>query len=419
VVYFALAALPIYGLGQALIDVDDVERRGYSFWLMALYVASALGLLVTTSFLGLRRYLRQRKLQMPAAMAGAWLAVGGGLLIMFVVIGALLPRPQAEFSILNLTPAGSKPRDASNYAAAGNESGQGEGRPGAQERDAKGAPVDSKDPKREGQGGKGQAKGQGAGAKGEQKGSSKDAAKQGDDRQAQARQDDQQTRPSSGDPKSSRQGTSSRAGSRSWFSEQPWLAKIFTVLKWIVFAILALATVIFVLRGGLRYLANFADWARRLLEALRRFWEGLFGAPRREVAAEETNAEKPKTRRPFDAFSNPFLDGRADGMLPPDLVRYSFEALEAWALQRDLAKNPNQSSRDAPAERGRGAEETPIEFAERIATASPELAEDVKRLGTLYARVLYARGALPPSWRAALEAFWERLDSVPNAPLAA
>ena len=170
------------------------------------------------------------------------------------------------------------------------------------------------------------------------------------------------------------------------------------MVKWIVFAFLAVVVLVFLLRGGLRYLANFCNWARRLLDALRRFWEGLFGG-RRETVAEKSDAElSPATRRLTRLFSNPFLDGRADGMLPADLVRYSFEALEAWAEDRQLA---------------RGTEETPIEFAHRIAVEVPALELEVKQLGMLYARVLYARAALPPSWRGAVEKFWQRLEAVP------
>src|SRR5580704_4228135 len=75
-VYFSLAALPIFGIGQMFIPCRDAEGRAYGFSMLALYLASALGLLLTTSFLGLRRYLRQRKLQMPAKMTRAWLVTG-------------------------------------------------------------------------------------------------------------------------------------------------------------------------------------------------------------------------------------------------------------------------------------------------------------------------------------------------------
>jgi len=271
----------------------------------------------------------------------------------------------------------------------------------ADERGLRGDLVDNGDSKEQGQGGKGQAKGQGAGQKGEQKGSSNDQAKQEqDNRKEQSKQDQQDTREAKNDTKSAQQKTStSKSGDRSESSSPPWLAKLASALKWIVFIVLAVVAVIFVLRGGLRYLANFCDWARRLLDSLQRFWESLFGRRPRETAAIEGNAEPSRVeRRPSLAFSNPFLDGRADGMLPPDLVRYSFEALGAWAQERQL---------------GREVDETPIEFANRIAEATPELREHAKRLGVLYARVLYARGALPPSFRAAVENFWQRLDEVP------
>jgi len=400
VVYFALAALPIYGLGQALIEVDDIERRRATFWLMILYVASSLGLLVTTAFLGLRRYLRQRKVQMPKAITGAWLAVGGGLLVSFVFIGALLPRPAAEFSILNLTPAGSKARDASEFAAQSGEPGKGEGRPGAQERDPKGAPVDSKDSKGRGEGGKGRAKGQGSGAKTNQKFNSSDQGKQAEgSRDANGREDNQQTGEAAASRSSQRPASDGKSGSHSWLSSQPWLQKIATALKWIVFAVVAVVAVAFVLGGGLRYLANFSEWAKRLLAAWRRFWEALLGGPPGKASFQDADAETRPARRPFQAFSNPFLDGRADAMPTADLVRYSFEALEAWAQECDL---------------GRGAVETPIEFTNRLADEAPGLEMETKRLGVLYACVLYARGTMPPDGRTAAKEFWKKLDLAPK-----
>src|SRR5262249_6225413 len=102
IVYFSLAALPIFGLGQSLIPVAQTDRRLYSFWLMVIYVGSGLGLLLTTTFLGLRTYLRGRKLQMPVAMTGVWLTVGGALIILFLVGGALLPRPGAEVKLFDV-----------------------------------------------------------------------------------------------------------------------------------------------------------------------------------------------------------------------------------------------------------------------------------------------------------------------------
>ena len=68
---------------------------------MTVYVGSGLGLLLTTCFLGLRRYLRQRSLRMPVAMTGVWLAVGGVMVAAFLLVGALLPRPYAEYTLFD------------------------------------------------------------------------------------------------------------------------------------------------------------------------------------------------------------------------------------------------------------------------------------------------------------------------------
>jgi len=43
VVWFSLAALPLFGIGQSLIPPVDAQRRRYAFWLMAIYVGSGLG----------------------------------------------------------------------------------------------------------------------------------------------------------------------------------------------------------------------------------------------------------------------------------------------------------------------------------------------------------------------------------------
>src|SRR5262249_47038680 len=39
VVYFSLAALPLFGLGQSLIPLTAPGRRRFAFWLMTVYVA--------------------------------------------------------------------------------------------------------------------------------------------------------------------------------------------------------------------------------------------------------------------------------------------------------------------------------------------------------------------------------------------
>ncbi|MBT4846658.1 MAG: hypothetical protein HON92_14615, partial [Planctomycetaceae bacterium] len=103
VVYYSLAALPLFGLGQTFIQVGHQQLRTFCFQLGCVYVGSGLGLLMTTSFLGLRRYLRHRDVEMPQAMANMWLTVGS-IMIGILMVGALiLPRPGNGPSLKFLT----------------------------------------------------------------------------------------------------------------------------------------------------------------------------------------------------------------------------------------------------------------------------------------------------------------------------
>ena len=103
VVYFSLAALPIFGIGGWFIG-DDLETRRRTFWLMVVYVGSGLGLLLATSFLSLRKYLRQRRLEMPAQMAATWVGVGLVMILATLLVASLLPRPNPEYSVAHLLP---------------------------------------------------------------------------------------------------------------------------------------------------------------------------------------------------------------------------------------------------------------------------------------------------------------------------
>jgi hypothetical protein len=82
------------------------DSRRFVFKLLFVYVAAALGLLLTTSFLGLRRYLRQRHIEMPSQMAGAWLGTGAIMIVGLLLLCMILPRRNAEYSITDLRDIG-------------------------------------------------------------------------------------------------------------------------------------------------------------------------------------------------------------------------------------------------------------------------------------------------------------------------
>ncbi|HEV7279946.1 MAG TPA: DUF4129 domain-containing protein [Pirellulaceae bacterium] len=69
------------------------ESRTYAHLLLALHLGCALTLLATATFLNLRRYLRQRMIQMPERMSGVWVASATLMLVGVLLAAMILPRP--------------------------------------------------------------------------------------------------------------------------------------------------------------------------------------------------------------------------------------------------------------------------------------------------------------------------------------
>ena len=396
VVYFALGTLPIFGLGQALVDPEDAVRRRVVFWLMSLYAGSALGLLMTTCFLTLRRYLRQRGVTMPAAMTSVWLTSGAVLVLILLVVGALLPRPNAEYRLIDLAPLGKEEREASKFSPKKDSAGKGEGQPGDQPGDTeKGKGVDGKDkPKDAGdKDGKG-SKGKDGKTKG---GDSKD----GKDKSGQDEKSKGGERQDSNESEASKDESSAATGLKEVMQQ------ISKLLKWIVFAVVGLIVLFALLKGGLRYLANFSQLARDLLDWLRNFWASLFGSAEEKAKvrkAKEAARGVVEEARPFAWYHNPWSDGTAGQRTLQELLRYTFAALQAWAAERGVLREIG---------------ETPLEFAVRVGEEAPALAEDVDRFIALYLRAEFARGRLPTESTEEVRQFWDRLEQATEQPLSA
>jgi len=168
-------------------------------------------------------------------------------------------------------------------------------------------------------------------------------------------------------------------------------------VKWLVWALIAIAVVVgavwFVLKG----LSPFTNWARGLLD----WFRGLFGAKPKTTAAAKAEEEKVEEEvlrpPPFGMFNNPFLDGTAERREAGELTEYSYAALESWAYENAL---------------GRQSEETPSEFVARIAEDRPEFQVTGQALVKLLMRVLYSPGGpLPGDAKLRLGAFWKMLDA--------
>lgn len=477
VVYFSLAALPLFGIGQWFIPASNLDSRRYAFWLLCVYVASGLGLLVTTSFLGLRRYLRQRHLQMPSQMAATWLGLGAALVVGLLFVAWWLPRPSPEYSLTQIPFTFSSPDiDPSRYGfgndgpqedeadrsvpAEANEKPESQtsvqteesGDQGAASQSAVGdqqspqPPSDQTGSKqiendqpaenRNGDSQPAEAQSQGEQATGGQPtdgrnadtsdtGSSHLENRQSKDNEsingqsknqqaqsagARSPRDDPSAKaeraPDSSAPSKTAQAkpsptTQSRDGSaasapppRPPINPQAVLQSAFawaaTLIKWVFYLVLA---------GIIAYLV-WRNWAEvragllRLREQIRDLWQKLFGGGPRvvEVEAAQETLQQPQ-RRSFADFADPFASGRVPRQTPNQLVKYSFEALEAWARDRGYPRPPEQ---------------TPHEFAAQIAVHDAELADRAQSLADLYCRVAYAQEVLPTAAVDQLRPLWQR-----------
>ena len=409
VVYFSLAALPIFGIGQSLIPPQDVGKRQWVFWLMGIYLASGLGLMLSTAFLSLRRYLRKRNLQMPGSLTASWLLIGGGLILLMLAVGAVIPRPNAEYPLLTGF-LQSPENDPSQFAVKGDDAVKGKGAPGeGKEPNEDGPEKTGKNGEPSNQDGDGKAKGgERKGKNGSQQSKSKSQVresqsdngnKSGQDKSG---QDKSGQADKSGDGKTN--GNNGQAAKKllkpppppSWTQSSPaWLQSLAQILKWIVLAVLILLVVIFIARGALNYLANFTGWAN----ALRNWFANLFRRKESDSTREEEESvpEELGRPRPFRTYSDPFLVGKAAEMSNVELIRYSFAALEAFAYEHDLARE---------------SEETPQEFANRLAQNIPELREVVFRLVKHTMTLAYAPVFVDDDCEEDLRNFWHTLTAV-------
>ena len=482
VVYFSLAALPLYGFGQVWIPATDVASRHFAFRCLLAYVGAALGLLLMTSFLGLRRYLRQRNLEMPTAMAATWIGMGTAISIGILVVALLLPRPQGDYSIAEaIDYVSEEVQEASDWAFLDDDGGEGEGqlsgpagadaeKGSAADPDQQGKPggekpgnqvaqndqqnaQDGDGGKEQGKGENGQASGdkQGAGQQGEGEKSDGEQTAQNDeqgsksessqgDQQASSdggkqdggqKQDGQQTAQSedSGDKQQGDSGEASEEKSDEQMaqndadqspdesgeqnsgeeesaeaeqaessdspppeSDSSWMDTIAenmgSLFKWLIYAAMA---------AGVIYMA-IKHWAAvaRFLQNLWAELLGLFGRkPAATVAEGEEASEDPVApSKPFSDFRDPFRSGKASQTSPGELVRYTFEALQAWAFENDCGRTPDQ---------------TPMEFGQRLQSRRLKISAEAHEVSLLYAQVAY--GGLRPddSSVATLQKLWRKL----------
>ena len=204
VMYLALGALPMFGLGQFFLRNNNASWANAKY-LLAFYLFASLSLLVTTSFVGLRRYLRQRKVEMPADVTIAWLSAGLVLIAAVLTIAYFAPMPGRALAAFELPKTFDSPGKTSSSQFGWGGEGADQGNP-----DASGTTNDPDADRKEMQGsvnkkggepggsGDGERKDGPAGTRkggkksgGSQKGESKDSNSKNSGKQAQGNDDSQ------------------------------------------------------------------------------------------------------------------------------------------------------------------------------------------------------------------------------------
>lgn len=417
VLYFALAALPLFALGQALIPADDDKRRSATFWQMAMYIGSALGLLVTTSLLGLRRYLEDRNARIPTGITVGWLGMGAAVILVFLMIGAALPRPHSETPLFTWDRGGKSDRSASkNAQVRDNSAGKGEGAAGQKTEAGKGkASGKNGEPgggnkgengsgngdKGNNSGGnqKGDSSGNQKGNEGKDKGSNQNKGQDNKGQPGEKGKDDkrdQQSGSSGKDAEEKKDENEDRdARAEKLQQTNQAIETLSKFVKWLVWTAIIILVIAALLYYGLSWLAPFTNWAQSLLDWLR----ALFGKKpvkkKRKGQTEEEVLTGETRPPPFSHFGNPFDDGSAGRMSPGELAAYTFAAFDSWAWDRD---------------RGRTEDETPAEFAARVAEDYPDLAEPGADLAALHTRALYSPSPMPKNTAERVSAFWRSLE---------
>lgn len=453
VVYFSMAALPIFGIGQGFIFGQDQAGRRWVFKLLVVYVAAALGLLLTTSFLGLRRYLRQRRLEMPAQMAGSWLGVGAVMIVALLLFCLLLPRRNAEYSVSDIPAFAGSPDDlkpnkwgfgndgpeednaerqvkrddaekqsdqsgdkqgggmekSKGDKSGGKEKSNEKGKQGKEKGDSKGKSEQGKQSENQKQGEKsgGKQKGDKSDEQGEKSGgkqgeqSKSDPEQEKDDSDAKGKSEEKQETDQQGKKQSDRsksQAQKSESESKSKPSRfDP--SKIAQQIGGGIGALLKLVywLIVLVIVGWFlwRYWDQVREAVANFIKAMKEFWAKLFGGKPEdadEPAAESIDTGPPP--RPFSDFPNPFQTEMHARLSVDQLVAYSFEAFEAWAREHGCARVPEQ---------------TPHEFAFIVGQSATYVSQDAQQLADLYCRSAFSNDLLPATSLDHLRRLWNQL----------
>lgn len=419
ILYFALLAIPLFGLGQLAIPAADQRSRAFMF--LIVYLACALSLLVLTALLGMQRYLRQRGVAMPVEMGTRWIGIGVGGVMLLLLLCLVLPLPGRSLGLIGLPSFIQSPEGLSvsrwGWGKAGPQSDAGESSessppasgsadnekaaPAAKSNadpnpdpNAKSSAESNAKPNAESDNAAhkqsaevesdGQRPSDGTQAQTqreqrrpserqreqpqlehehehehEQQQQQQNVREQQQERQREAREPNESVSKPAPEPK--------KSSPPSWFDNLP--NSVANLFKWLTLAVLAMIIIV--------YLVTHPGDIARLWRELQAWWGKLWGGRGQGSAqptVETAEAEERSTRRPFASFANPFA-GQLSRWSPADVVVHSFAALEAWAAERG---------------RPRREQETTAEFARQVARGVPAVAAPAQQAAQMLDQLMFA-----------------------------
>lgn len=114
------------------------------------------------------------------------------------------------------------------------------------------------------------------------------------------------------------------------------------------------------------------------------------------VAADAASLQGAVRPRRFSEFRDPFVSGRHQHFSPDELLRYTFEAFEAWARDRGCPRSPDR---------------TPREFVQSTVAPQTRMYEEAQRMVRMYNELAYAGGTISRDAAQGLQVMWKLMRS--------
>jgi hypothetical protein len=413
ILYFALLALPVFGLGQFFLPSGQAQRVALAC--LVIYLGSALALLVMISLLALRQYVRQRDVEMQTAMSWNWLATGIGSVLGLVLLMAILPLPMLGASNWELPFKLSSRTDQTpsqwGWGNEGVKQQQPQQQQPQQQQPQQQQPQQQQPQQQQPQ----QQQPQQQQPQQQQPQQQQPQQQQPQQQQPQQQQpQQQQQQPQQQQPQQQQQQPQQQQPQQQQPQQQQpqqqqpqqqqpqqqqpqqqqpqqqqpqqqqpntWSPpkidwNLGATMRWLLIAILALVALVF----GVKYLRQWLAWFHR--DGSEAF------EPTEQDSSVPIQASRPIR---FSELEDPFKLHRNE---PDEIIRSLFHAVSVWGKEHRVA---------------RAEDETPDEYSRRLGRKYSEISESLTHLGLMVSRLAYAKKSVKPSDANSLQPLWEWL----------